>query len=382
MTQKNETVSTTLQLACELISRPSVTPLDGGCQEVMIDRLQALGFTIQRLPFADVDNFWAVKGESGPVLCFAGHTDVVPTGKLDDWQHPPFEPVIADDILYGRGAADMKGALAAMVTACERFVEQQPNHAGRIAFLITSDEEGPAVNGTVKVVEWLQDQNKIPDWCVIGEPSSHQQLGDMVKNGRRGSLNGTLVIKGTQGHIAYPHMADNPIHRAAPALAELMAQQWDEGNDFFPATSFQVSNINGGTGATNVIPGEVTVVFNFRFSTQVTAPQLQARVEDILKNHELSYDIEWNLSGEPFITEPGDLVSAVVDSIKKETGLDTELSTSGGTSDGRFIAKLGTQVIELGTLNATIHKVDEQIAASDLDKLSNIYQGILHKLLC
>ncbi len=348
----------------------------------MIARLQTLGFTIQRLPFADVDNFWAVKGESGPVLCFAGHTDVVPTGKLDDWQYPPFEPVIADDILYGRGAADMKGALAAMVTACERFVEQQPNHAGRIAFLITSDEEGPAVNGTVKVVEWLQDQNRIPDWCVIGEPSSHRQLGDMVKNGRRGSLNATLIIKGTQGHIAYPHLAENPIHRAAPALAELMTQQWDEGNDFFPATSFQVSNINGGTGATNVIPGEVSVVFNFRFSTQVTAPQLQTRVEDILNNHELSYDIKWNLSGEPFITEPGDLVSAVVDSIKTETGINTELSTSGGTSDGRFIAKLGTQVIELGTLNATIHKVDEQIVASDLDKLSNIYQGILNKLLC
>ena len=348
----------------------------------MIERLQAIGFTIQRLPFADVDNFWAVKGESGPVLCFAGHTDVVPTGKLEDWQQPPFEPLIADDILYGRGAADMKGALAAMVTACERFIEEQPNHTGRIAFLITSDEEGPAINGTVKVVDWLQEQNIIPDWCVIGEPSSHQQLGDMVKNGRRGSLNATLIIKGTQGHIAYPHMANNPIHRAAPALAELMAQHWDEGNDFFPATSFQVSNINGGTGATNVIPGDVTVVFNFRFSTEVTAPQLQERVETILARHELKYEIEWNLSGEPFITEPGDLVTAVVNSIQQETGLETELSTSGGTSDGRFIARLGTQVIELGTLNATIHKVDEQIVASDLDKLSNIYQGILKNLLC
>ena len=382
MTQKNETLSPTLQLACDLISRPSVTPHDGGCQEVMIARLQALGFTIQRLPFADVDNFWAVKGESGPILCFAGHTDVVPTGSLDDWQHPPFEPFIVDDILYGRGAADMKGALAAMVTACERFAEQHPDHNGRIAFLITSDEEGPAVNGTVRVVDWLQEQKIIPNWCVIGEPSSHQQLGDMVKNGRRGSLNATLTIKGTQGHIAYPHLADNPIHRAAPALAELMAQQWDEGNDFFPATSFQVSNINSGTGATNVIPGEVNVVFNFRFSTQVTAPLLQTRVETILKQHQLNYDIEWTLSGEPFITEPGDLVSAVVDGIKIETGITTELSTSGGTSDGRFIAKLGTQVIELGTLNATIHKVDEQIVASDLDKLSNIYESILNKLLC
>jgi len=382
MTQDNETLSATLSLACDLISRPSVSPLDGGCQDVMIERLQALGFAIHRLPFADVDNFWAVKGESGPVLCFAGHTDVVPTGKLEDWQQPPFEPTIADDILYGRGAADMKGALAAMVTACERFVEEHPNHTGRIAFLITSDEEGPAINGTVKVVDWLREQKTIPNWCVIGEPSSNQQLGDMVKNGRRGSLNAILTIKGTQGHIAYPHMADNPIHRAAPALAELMAQHWDEGNDFFPATSFQVSNINGGTGATNVIPGDVTVVFNFRFSTEVTAPELQQRVEAILTQHELRYDIEWNLSGEPFITEPGDLVTAVVDSIKKETGLDTALSTSGGTSDGRFIAKLGTQVIELGTVNATIHKVDEQIVASDLDKLSTIYQSILKNLLC
>ncbi len=381
MTQESQTLSATLNLACELMSRPSVSPVDGGCQEVMIARLHAIGFDIQRLPFADVENFWAVKGESGPTLCFAGHTDVVPTGKLEDWQRPPFEPTIADNILYGRGAADMKGALAAMVTACERFVEEQPNHTGRIAFLITSDEEGPAINGTVKVVEWLREQNTIPEWCLIGEPSSNQQLGDMVKNGRRGSLNAKLIIKGTQGHIAYPHMADNPIHRAAPALAELMGQHWDEGNDFFPATSFQVSNINGGTGATNVIPGDVRVVFNFRFSTEVTAPELQQRVEAILKRHELRYDIEWNLSGEPFITEPGDLVTAVVDSIQQETGLNTELSTSGGTSDGRFIAKLGTQVIELGTINATIHKVDEQIVASDLDTLSTIYQGILKNLL-
>ncbi len=381
MSQDNETLSATLNLACDLISRPSVSPVDGGCQEVMIERLQAIGFDIQRLPFADVDNFWAVKGDSGPTLCFAGHTDVVPTGKLEDWQQPPFEPTIADNILYGRGAADMKGALAAMVTACERFVEEHPDHTGRIAFLITSDEEGPAINGTVKVVEWLQEQNIIPEWCLIGEPSSNQQLGDMVKNGRRGSLNAKLIIKGTQGHIAYPHMADNPIHRAAPALAELMAQHWDEGNDFFPATSFQVSNINGGTGATNVIPGDVTVVFNFRFSTEVTAQELQQRVEAILAQHGLRYDIEWNLSGEPFITEPGDLVTAVVDSIQQETGLNTELSTSGGTSDGRFIAKLGTQVIELGTINETIHKVDEQIIASDLDTLSTIYQGILKNLL-
>ncbi|OUS10339.1 succinyl-diaminopimelate desuccinylase [Gammaproteobacteria bacterium 54_18_T64] len=382
MTQDSETLSATLNLACELIGRPSVSPLDGGCQEVMIERLQAIGFDIQRLPFADVDNFWALKGESGPVLCFAGHTDVVPTGKLEDWRQPPFEPLIADGILYGRGAADMKGALAAMVTACERFVKEHPKHSGRIAFLITSDEEGPAINGTVKVVDWLQGKNLIPDWCVIGEPSSNQQLGDMVKNGRRGSLNAMLTIKGIQGHIAYPQLADNPIHRATPALAELMAEHWDSGNDFFPATSFQVSNINGGTGATNVIPGDVEVVFNFRFSTEVTAPQLQARVEAILVRHNLSYDIEWNLSGEPFITEPGDLVTAVVDSIRHQTGLNTELSTSGGTSDGRFIAKLGTQVIELGTLNDTIHKVDEQIVANDLDTLSTIYKGILENLLC
>ena len=381
MSQDHKILSATLNLACDLMARPSVSPADGGCQEVMIARLQAIGFDIQRLPFADVDNFWAVRGASGPTLCFAGHTDVVPTGKLEDWQQPPFEPVITDNILYGRGAADMKGALAAMVTACERFTAEHPDHTGRIAFLITSDEEGPAINGTVKVVDWLREQKTIPEWCVIGEPSSNRQLGDMVKNGRRGSLNAELTIKGTQGHIAYPHMADNPIHRAAPALAELMAQHWDKGNAFFPATSFQVSNINGGTGATNVIPGDVTVVFNFRFSTEVTAPELQQRVEAILTQHELRYNIEWNLSGEPFITEPGDLVSAVVDSIKTVTGIDTELSTSGGTSDGRFIAKLGTQVIELGTLNETIHKVDEQIIASDLDKLSTIYQGILKNLL-
>ncbi len=382
MTESNNALSPTLQLACELINKPSVTPLDAGCQALMIQRLQAIGFTIHPLPFGDVENFWAVRGDSSPTLCFAGHTDVVPTGKLDDWQYPPFEARIDKGYLYGRGAADMKGALAAMVTACERFVDEQPNHSGQIAFLITSDEEGPAIDGTVKVVDWLKAAKTIPEWCIIGEPSSNKQLGDMVKNGRRGSLNAELTIKGTQGHIAYPHMADNPIHRAIPALAELSAEIWDQGNAFFPATSFQISNIHSGTGATNVIPGDINVVFNFRFSSELTAKQLQNRVEAILNQHQLQYDIDWTLSGEPFLTEPGELISAVMKSIKKATGIDTELSTTGGTSDGRFIAKLGTQVVELGTLNDTIHKVDEQILASDLDKLSLIYQGILHKLLC
>lgn len=381
MTANSYEISPTLALACELINKPSLTPDDAGCQALMIERLQALGFTIHRLPFADVDNFWAVKGSDGPTLCFAGHTDVVPTGNLGDWQHPPFTARFIDGNLYGRGAADMKGALAAMVTACERFLASKPNHSGRIAFLITSDEEGPALNGTVKVVDWLREQGKVPEWCVIGEPSSAAQLGDMVKNGRRGSLNGKLTIIGTQGHIAYPDMADNPIHRAAPALAELMTQTWDNGNAFFPATCFQVSNINSGTGATNVIPADVSVVFNFRFSTEVTARQLQDRVEAILNRHQLHYNIEWTLSGEPFLTEPGNLVSAALKSIKQHTGIDAKLSTSGGTSDGRFIAKLGTQVIELGTLNETIHKIDEQVLASDIDKLSLIYQGILDNLL-
>jgi len=375
------TESPTLDLTCELIRRRSVTPLDDGCQQLMIERLEALGFCVVRLPFGDVENFWAVHGKNGPTLCFAGHTDVVPTGPENDWQRPPFEPKIESGILYGRGAADMKGSLAAMITSVERFLADHQDHRGQIAFLITSDEEGIAVDGTVKVVEWLREQNAIPEWCIVGEPSSSKQVGDVVKNGRRGSLGAELTVKGIQGHVAYPHLADNPIHRIAPALAELAAESWDNGNDFFPATSFQVSNIQGGTGATNVIPGKVHVVFNFRFSTEVTAEQLRQRTGAILDKHNLDYDIKWHLSGQPFLTAEGELVEATVASIREVTGLCTELSTAGGTSDGRFIAPFGTQVVELGPVNATIHKVDECASVADIDQLSIIYQRILEKLL-
>lgn len=375
------TDSPTLDLTCELIRRRSVTPLDDGCQQLMIERLEALGFCVVRLPFGDVENFWAVHGKNGPTLCFAGHTDVVPTGPENDWQRPPFEPKIESGILYGRGAADMKGSLAAMITSVERFLADHQDHRGQIAFLITSDEEGIAVDGTVKVVEWLREQNAIPEWCIVGEPSSSKQVGDVVKNGRRGSLGAELTVKGIQGHVAYPHLADNPIHRIAPALAELAAESWDNGNDFFPATSFQVSNIQGGTGATNVIPGKVHVVFNFRFSTEVTAEQLRQRTGAILDKHNLDYDIKWHLSGQPFLTAEGELVEATVASIREVTGLSTELSTAGGTSDGRFIAPFGTQVVELGPVNATIHKVDECASVADIDQLSIIYQRILEKLL-
>ena len=373
--------SNTLQLACELISRASVTPEDAGCQQLMIDRLAAIGFSAEKLRFGEVDNFWAVRGTEGPMLCFAGHTDVVPSGPADDWRSPPFEPQVIDGMLYGRGAADMKGSLAAMVTACERFIEQHPDHKGRIAFLITSDEEGPAVDGTVKVVEWLQQQKEHIDYCVVGEPSSTALIGDAIKNGRRGSLGGSLTIKGVQGHVAYPHLASNPIHLAAPALAELAAEQWDEGNDFFPATSFQISNINGGTGATNVIPGELRITFNFRFSTELTEAQLKSRTEAILDKHGLDYALSWNLSGNPFITTHGELIDATLGAIQSITGSKSELSTAGGTSDGRFIAPTGSQLVELGPLNATIHKVDECVSAADLDTLSEIYENILARLL-
>ncbi|MGS2722976.1 succinyl-diaminopimelate desuccinylase [Porticoccus sp. GXU_MW_L64] len=380
----NTELSPTLQLACDLIARRSVTPEDAGCQELIISRLQATGFEVTPLRFGDVDNFWAVRNGSNdpaaPILCFAGHTDVVPSGPEQQWQNPPYEPVVKDGMLHGRGAADMKGSLAAMVTAVEGFVAAHPQHNGRIAFLITSDEEGPAVNGTIKVVEWLQQQGITPEMCLVGEPSSTARVGDVIKNGRRGSLGCVLTVKGTQGHVAYPHLADNPIHSAAPALAELAAEQWDNGNEFFPATSFQISNINGGTGATNVIPGELEVVFNFRFSTEVTAQQLQQRTGAILDKHGLSYELDWNLSGQPFLTASGNLVEAAVAGIKEVTGISTELSTAGGTSDGRFIAPLGTQVVELGPVNATIHQVDEQVSAADLNTLSAVYERILGKL--
>ncbi|MBL1259349.1 MAG: succinyl-diaminopimelate desuccinylase [Thiotrichaceae bacterium] len=376
-------MSATFDLACDLISRPSVTPDDMGCQEVMIQRLQAIGFTIERLRFDDVDNFWARRGERdcAPLFAFAGHTDVVPTGPKDQWHSDPFKPEVRDGLLYGRGAADMKGSLAAMVTACERFVAAHPDHNGSIAFLITSDEEGPSINGTVKVVEHLQARGEKIDWCLVGEPTSTNETGDIIKNGRRGSLGCQLTVHGVQGHIAYPHLAKNPIHLFSPALTELAGIEWDQGNAYFPATSFQVSNINGGTGATNVIPGDLEVVFNFRFSTEVTEQQLRAGVEAILDKHLLNYTINWTLSGHPFLTPPGALVNATMAAIKDATGIDAELSTSGGTSDGRFIAPTGSQVIELGPRNDTIHKINECVNAKDLDKLSAIYEGILEKLL-
>lgn len=375
------TESDTLALAKDLISRRSVTPEDAGCQELMIARLEAIGFSIELLRFDDVDNFWARRGDSAPLYAFAGHTDVVPTGPEDQWQHPPFEPVVEDGMLYGRGAADMKGSLAAMLTACERFVATHPNHAGSIGFLITSDEEGPSINGTVKVVEHLEARGEKMDGCLVGEPSSTTVAGDVIKNGRRGSLGCVLTVHGVQGHVAYPHLADNPIHRVAPALTELSAENWDNGNEFFPATSFQISNINGGTGATNVIPGEVEIVFNFRYSTETTHEKLQQRAEKILDAHNVKYTANWNLSGLPFLTPSGALVDAACVAVKAVQGIDTELSTAGGTSDGRFIAPTGAQVVELGPVNATIHKIDECVAADDLDKISRMYERILEELL-
>ena len=372
--------SPTLALTKALISRASVTPQDEGCQELMIERLNAIGFDVEHLRFGDVDNFWAVRGDSGPILCFAGHTDVVPTGPESQWSYPPFNPTAIDGQLYGRGAADMKGSLAAMVVAVEQFVADHPNHDGRIAFLITSDEEGIAANGTVKVVNWLQEQNIIPEFCLVGEPSSTARCGDVIKNGRRGSLGCTMTVKGKQGHVAYPQFARNPIHSAMSAIAALSTEVWDHGNQFFPATSFQVSNINSGTGATNVIPGELTAVFNFRFSTEVTDQILRQRTEAILDAHGLDYTLDWKLSGQAFLTQEGRLVDAAVASILDVTGLETELSTAGGTSDGRFIAPMGTQVVELGPVNASIHQVDENVNIADLDILTNIYQTLLAKL--
>ncbi|CAB5502256.1 N-succinyl-L,L-diaminopimelate desuccinylase [Bathymodiolus thermophilus thioautotrophic gill symbiont] len=369
-----------LQLAKELISIDSITPNDKGCQILMTDRLKKIGFKIDDLKFGEVDNFWAKRGDHSPTFVFAGHTDVVPTG--EHWNTDPFKPEVIDGLLYGRGTADMKGSLAAMIIATERFVEDFPAHKGSIGFLITADEEGIAVEGTVKVCEYLKAQNQAVDYCLVGEPSSSKQLGDVIKNGRRGSLNGTLTLLGKQGHIAYPHLANNPIHLLAPALNSLIAEVWDEGNDYFPATSFQVSNVHSGTGVTNVIPGEVEMVFNFRYSTASTHEGLQKRVGEILDAHGLEYKIDWNHSGYPFLTPKGDLVSACTQAIKTVKGIDSELSTSGGTSDGRFIAPiLDAQVVELGPLNATIHQVDECVSVKDLEDLSVIYYQILKNIL-
>ncbi|MAY71441.1 succinyl-diaminopimelate desuccinylase [Halomonas litopenaei] len=376
-----ETLSPTLELALELLRRPSVTPDDMGCQALMIERLERLGFNIESLPFGEVENFWAVHGHHGPVLAFAGHTDVVPTGPEHQWQTPPFAPIIDDDgMLRGRGAADMKGSLAAMVTAVERFVSAHPDHPGRIAFLITADEEGPAVDGTRAVVEHLRERNERLDYCIVGEPSSTERLGDVIKNGRRGSLGGVLKVRGIQGHVAYPHLARNPIHQIAPALDALANEHWDSGNDCFPATSFQISNLRAGTGATNVIPGEVEATFNFRFSTETTDAELRERTEAILRGFDLDFEIDWTLNGQPFLTREGALVDAAVAGVRDVTGTTPVLSTSGGTSDGRFIATLGAQVVELGPLNATIHKVDERVRAADLDDLSRVYEAILTRL--
>ena len=373
--------SDTLELSLQLLRQPSVTPIDHDCQNIMAERLAKIGFNIENMRFEDVDNLWARRGTESPVFCFAGHTDVVPTGQLDAWNSDPFLPSIRDGKLYGRGSADMKTALAAMVVASERFVKKHPDHKGSIAFLITSDEEGPSINGTVKVVETLEARNEKMTWCLVGEPSSTHQLGDIVKNGRRGSLNGVLTVQGKQGHVAYPHLAQNPIHLASKALNELCEVIWDNGNEYFPATSFQISNIHSGTGATNVIPDTLEVTFNFRYSTEVTADILKQRVMKILDQNQLNYHIDWTLSGLPFLTPVGELVTAAKKAIKNVTNVDTTLSTSGGTSDGRFIAPTGAQVLELGVLNATIHQINEHVNVADLEPLAEIYEQILENLL-
>ncbi|MFA1561188.1 succinyl-diaminopimelate desuccinylase [Aliivibrio fischeri] len=371
----------TLALAKDLLSRQSITPEDAGCQELMIKRLKALGFTIEIMVFEDTTNFWARRGNEAPLFTFAGHTDVVPTGDLTHWNTNPFEPTIIDGMLYARGAADMKGSLACMVVAVERFVAEHPNHKGSISFLITSDEEGPFINGTTRVVDTLQERNEIIDMCIVGEPSSTAHVGDVVKNGRRGSLTGNLTVKGIQGHVAYPHIARNPIHQAMPALSELATTVWDNGNDYFPPTSFQIPNMNGGTGASNVIPGTVDIMFNFRFSTESTVDELQQRVVEILDKHDLEYDLDWIINGLPFLTDTGDLLTAVVNAVDTVNQQKPRLLTTGGTSDGRFIAQMGSQVIELGPVNATIHKVNECVNVEDLEKLTDMYQEVLNNLL-
>ncbi|XOV90712.1 MAG: succinyl-diaminopimelate desuccinylase [Pseudomonadota bacterium] len=374
---ENETV----ELAAALIGRPSISPEDGGCQQLMAGILTGCGFNIESMPFGDVTNLWATHGEDGPLLVFAGHTDVVPPGPLDQWQTPPFEARLQDGMLTGRGAADMKGSLAAMLLAARDFVGANQAHRGTLAFLITSDEEADAINGTVKVIEALQARGKAIDWCVVGEPSSSVRTGDVVRVGRRGSLNATLRVLGKQGHVAYPTEADNPIHRALAALGELVATHWDSGNRFFPPTSMQISNINAGTGVTNVIPGELVVRFNFRFSTESTAADLRTRTESLLNKHGLNYTLEWALSGQPFLTTGNTLINAVQAALRSAVGYEAELSTSGGTSDGRFIAPTGAEVVELGPVNATIHKQNECVAVAELVTLREVYGNIMEQLL-
>jgi succinyl-diaminopimelate desuccinylase len=374
-------MSDTLELAKDLISRVSVTPEDGGCQKLIAERLEKIGFRAEHLCFSEVDNLWITHGNGAPYLIYVGHTDVVPTGPLESWTSDPFQPVIRDGFLYGRGTADMKGSVACMVTALERYIKDHADHKGTVGMLLTSDEEGPSIDGTRRVVDYLNSKNIKIDWCLVGEPTCVKSVGDVIKNGRRGSLGATLKVYGVQGHVAYPHLASNPIHLVSPALAELCNTVWDNGNEFYPPTSFQISNIHGGTGADNVIPGYVDIMFNFRFSTEVTHEELRNRVEKILDNHQLSYDINWKLSGEPFLTPKGKLLDAVIASVKEITGINPEISTSGGTSDGRFIAPTGAEVVELGPVNASIHKIDENVKVEDLDTLSGIYEKILETML-
>jgi len=374
-------MSDTLKLACDLIARRSLTPEDAGCQKLLIGRLEKLGFNVEQLRFGMVDNIWLRRGSEAPLFTFAGHTDVVPAGNENEWQSPPFEPTQKDGMLYGRGAADMKGSLAAFVIACEHFVTENPNHKGSISLLITSDEEGAATDGTIKVIETLEARNEKIDYCLVGEPSSTHTLGDVIKNGRRGSLNGWVTIYGKQGHVAYPHLANNPLHSFAPVMSKLCAEEWDGGNEFFPATSFQIANMGAGSGIENVIPGQLELQFNFRFSTELTPEEIKQRVKTILDSGDFQYNIRWKLSGSPFLTAAGKLVDAASEAVKAVNGQRCELSTSGGTSDGRFIAPTGAEVIELGPLNATIHQTNECVSISDLDDLTKIYQLMLQKLL-
>jgi len=370
-----------IELASRLIENPSISPADAGCQDILSDALVTQGFKIERLPFGEVRNFWATHGEGSPMVVFAGHTDVVPTGPVADWDRDPFQPAVEEGMLHGRGSADMKGSLAAMVDATRRYLQEHPDHSGTIAYLITSDEEADAIDGTVKVVDWLEAQNIRPEFCIVGEPSSRSTVGDVIRIGRRGSLNAELTVKGVQGHVAYPDQARNPIHGILEALTELTNTRWDEGNAAFPPTSLQISDIHGGTGASNVIPGELNVLFNLRYSTEQTWQGLQQRIASLFDALDLDCELTWSLSGEPFLTARSQLIDAVTESVRDVQSIDPESSTGGGTSDGRFIARLGTQIVELGPVNATIHSVNERTDVQELGKLSRMYQGILNRLL-